>query len=366
MIPKSSKLTSIKGFTLIELIIVITILSILAIIAVPRFSGFTDRARRASDQQTVAIIANGIAVAIASEEIPSAEDKITLTGNSGELDKFNATITELAGSENDRKLQLATKADFHIHGNGSVTTTIYWMNGTSDSNVVTSADDAPAVTLYTLNVTYGTGGSVIGAGNYSVGTSVSVVATPDTGYKFKNWTGMVSNHTSSSTTLVMPSENVSIAANFEPSEVVFMLYAIGSNGTVSGSGTYNVGSTVNISATPDSGYKFMNWTSTAGTIENPNSSNTTISMPDKNITVTAKFELLAPTIIWTSVSSKNKIDVTNSQPGATLTLYKDGKPFKSQTGTSFGAPDKIEAGRYAVMQTVNGEVSPLSNELTKN
>ncbi|KUK71913.1 MAG: hypothetical protein XD91_1645, partial [Clostridiales bacterium 38_11] len=37
-----------------------------------------------------------------------------------------------------------------------------------------------------------------------------------------------------------------------------------------------------------------------------------------------------------------------------------------QTGRSFGAPDKLDIGRYTVTQTDNGEVSPLSNELIKN
>lgn len=254
--------------------------------------------RRASDQQTVAIIANGIAVAIASEEIPSAEDKITLTGNNGELDKYNTTITDLAGAENNRKLQLASKADFQIHANGSVTTTIYWIDGYTDSTVV-----------------------------------------------------LIPTEPSEETPLV---------------EANFMLYAIGSNGSVNGSGTYAAGLNVEISAIPDSGYRFVNWTSTAGVIDNVTSSSTTISMPDRNITVTAKFELLAPTITWTSVSSKNKIDVKNSQPGALLTLYKDGNPIKSHTGTSFGAPDKLDIGRYTVTQTVNGEVSLPSNELFKN
>ena len=71
------------------------------------------------------------------------------------------------------------------------------------------------------------------------------------------------------------------------------------NGTVNPSGAQQVGATnVSISATPNIGYQFVNWTATAGiTITNPNSASTTIKAT-KAGTVTANFEAQPATTIY--------------------------------------------------------------------
>lgn len=49
-------LKSKKGFTLIELVVVIAVLGMIAVVAVPKIAGITDKAKTASDAQTIAIL----------------------------------------------------------------------------------------------------------------------------------------------------------------------------------------------------------------------------------------------------------------------------------------------------------------------
>ena len=66
----------------------------------------------------------------------------------------------------------------------------------------------------------------------------------------------------------------------------------GTGGSISAgaSGSYASGNKINISAVPEDGYSFTNWTKTAGTIDNPTASSTIFTMPSSAATVTAHFE----------------------------------------------------------------------------
>jgi len=52
---------------------------------------------------------------------------------------------------------------------------------------------------------------------------------------------------------------------------------------------YAAGTSVSISAVPNQGYVFTNWTAPAGTFGNSTAGNTTFTMPTQNVTVTANF-----------------------------------------------------------------------------
>lgn len=86
------------------------------------------------------------------------------------------------------------------------------------------------------------------------GSTVTVVATPEDGYRFAGW----SNGVTTPTLNLVVSSDTTVAALFEPSEVKLTLLS-GEGGSVSGSGTYAYGSSVTFSATPAAGYEFEGW-----------------------------------------------------------------------------------------------------------
>ena len=93
----------------------------------------------------------------------------------------------------------------------------------------------PEIPVYTLTVTAGDGGTVSQTGgSYDEGTSVSITATPSTGYDFSGWTG---SETSSSPIIsVVMNSNKNITANFSKKQ-----YAINITGSVT-KGSYVSGS----------------------------------------------------------------------------------------------------------------------------
>jgi uncharacterized repeat protein (TIGR02543 family) len=84
----------------------------------------------------------------------------------------------------------------------------------------------------------------------------------------------------------------------------------GTTDPVVGPHTYSDGTVVNISATPNSGYVFANWT--GGSVANPNSATTTVAM-DADKTVTANFYAIpAGTIVRDGAVSSSTADDVSS------------------------------------------------------
>ncbi len=103
-------------------------------------------------------------------------------------------------------------------------------------------------------------GSTTGDGSYAVGANASVTATAVAGFAFVNWTdnGQIVS-TSSSYTLAM-NVNHSLVANFVPTYAVSTSALPAAGGTTTGDGTFNEGASVTVTATPNAGYAFINWT----------------------------------------------------------------------------------------------------------
>ena len=166
--------------------------------------------------------------------------------------------------------------------------------GTADSNASsTTVDMSQARTLsasftlnsYDLTVLAGSGGSVTGSGSFSHGTNPSISATPDTGYSFNGWNGEGIADASAPSTTVDMSQNRPLSASFSLNSYDLTVLAE-SGGSVTGGGSFPHGSLVNVSATPNSGYSFVQWVG-AG-ISDSTAPNTTLIMNSDQL-ITAQF-----------------------------------------------------------------------------
>ncbi|MCB9219019.1 MAG: T9SS type A sorting domain-containing protein, partial [Ignavibacteriales bacterium] len=104
-------------------------------------------------------------------------------------------------------------------------------------------------------------GTISGTGTYNHGTLVTLVALPVVGWKFDNWTvnsQVVSSDSNYSFVLL---GNKTLVAHFSKKIFNISLNVQPQNsGTTNGSGSYEYGSEVTITANPNVGWDFVNWT----------------------------------------------------------------------------------------------------------
>ena len=109
-----------------------------------------------------------------------------------------------------------------------------------------------AINQYTVSVTT-KNGKIEGVGKYDYGSIVDLVAVPDEGYHFVQWSD---GETEPERSIAVTS-NVSLSAEFAIN--VYKVEVSAENGVVTGAGNYEHGDTINISCTPNEGYHFVKW-----------------------------------------------------------------------------------------------------------
>ncbi len=111
------------------------------------------------------------------------------------------------------------------------------------------------------------------SGDYDIGSSITITATPKTGYVFSSWTNTSTNQTYTTNPLsITVNENTNLVANFE--KVVYnIMFTISGEGSVQkevvGGGGFTHGSQVKLTATPSENYSFFYWNNDPGDTENP-------------------------------------------------------------------------------------------------
>jgi len=161
---------------------------------------------------------------------------------------------------------------------------------------------------------------------YAAGTVVQLVAKPEAGYQFVNWTGDVGTiaDANAAKTAIIMDNSYSITANFE---LIPGLYSLTTSSTPGGEVTkpgegisiHFAGTKVTLVAEPDEGYQFVNWTGDVDTIADFNAAETTMTM-DGSYSIIANFESLNPApLVQLTVSSTRGGSVIT--PGEGTFLY---------------------------------------------
>ena len=116
---------------------------------------------------------------------------------------------------------------------------------------------------YTINVsaTPSNGGTVTGGGAFHYGENCTVIATANNGYSFTNWMENGNVVSSNATYQFTVTGNRTLVAHFQAQSYTITATADPTNGgTVTGGGTFNYGQSCTLTATPATGYTFVNWT----------------------------------------------------------------------------------------------------------
>ena len=185
-----------------------------------------------------------------------------------------------------------------ISGGVAITNNKFTMpDGNVEVKAIFEKDAPPAPTEYTVTVTSGGNGTASAShAKAVVSTEITLTATPDTGYRFKEWEVISGGVVITNNKFTMPDGNVEVKAIFEkdappaPTEYTVTVTS-GGNGTASASHAKAVVSTeITLTATPDTGYRFKEWEVISGGVVITNNK---FTMPDGNVEVRAIFAMIS-------------------------------------------------------------------------
>ena len=187
----------------------------------------------------------------------SASGITSYSGNNGLL--YNGTI--IAGEDRTVWLNLSSEQSGLFYTDNVVlegTSNPYWFSMPAEDVVVRIA---PAITI-TVTANLEEGGTVTGGGVFAVNDTCTLVARPNRGYVFINWTKDGVEVSTDTTYQFNVSESATFVANFEVLEAYQITATANpaSMGSVTGAGTYYDTEECTLVALPNTTFGFVNWT----------------------------------------------------------------------------------------------------------
>ena len=231
---------------------------------------------------------------------------VTLTGGLRIFDNTNGNLY-LADGKSFTALKLTADANIWVTTEKDAETVLstavdanYARNFHSDRAKYRVICDANNWLMLALNPTYDVTVQTDGHGTASasptaayMNDTVTLTATPDAGYVFKEWQVLSGGVTIVNNRFFMPAQNVTVKAIFERASYSVTVQTDG-HGTASASPTAAyMNDTITLTATPDAGYVFKEWQVLSGGVT---VANNRFVMPAQNVTVKAVFERITHTV----------------------------------------------------------------------
>ena len=269
---------------------------------------------------------------------------------------FNTTTNDntMSGDWNSKRDDLLLKkqtVDLYLdntksNAGGTVKMTGYEFSSTTATTTLTSKD----VTSSSSSVSY----------SGVVGSTMTLVATVNSGYSFLGWYSGDTQLSTNATYSYCIYDTKTIKAKFKENTYSYTVTA-GEGGTVSpASGTVAQGSGVTIEATPNDGYEFDKWTATNGTLANANSASTTFTPSANNANATASFKVAdctqtptTPTSLTAKVGGNTLAGAVCSGTNVTLTAEGSISVGSLQWGTGTVGENIIAEGNGRSSITVS-------------
>jgi hypothetical protein len=267
---------------------------------------------------------------------------------------------------------------------------VQWSDGSTanprtDTNVTAniSVSASFAINTYTLTYTAGANGTITGTSPQTVNhgaNGTAVTATPNAGYHFVQWSD---GSTANPRTDTNVTANISVSASFAINTYT-LTYTAGANGTITGTSPQTVNSGANgtpVTATPNSGYHFVQWSD--GATANPRTDTNVTA----NITVSASFAINTYTLTYTAgangtIAGTSPQTVNHGANGTPVTAtpnsgyhfvqWSDASTANPRTDTNVTANVSVTASfaidTFTVSATSggNGTITPASQSVNYN
>lgn len=203
-------------------------------------------------------VASGIEVGLSGQGYYQGGTTATVSVDINEIQR-DSSYTFLGWYENDVQVSLSNPYSFTVE---------------RDRHLVAKFQHKVKITISSKNP-YGVEGTWTGDGYYTQGDTAILQAFPNSGLQFLDWLDLDNNTVySTSNPLIIPNIQTDLNLYIEWDSVETDIYVNilpRTGGTTTGQGTYAIGSTVRIEATPSTGYTFVKWVDELGTeiINNP-------------------------------------------------------------------------------------------------